>query len=311
MIKITVTGFPGVRKKDWYPMVLRKCGIIFSVVAALIVLGLLTYMVFDLFYAEDQYSGVEEEKDELINQTAEEESLTEESGFPSVETGENEEASSEDNGEESPEESSMVVGEDAEKDGLQVVADGDYLLALVTKDTTLRSDYEPVDLVPVPDYMHRSRPMQLRQEAMENLEELWSAAEQEGVILHIISAYRSFSYQEGLFQSYADKYGVNAANRFSARPGQSEHQLGTVVDFGGTTVDLKAEFADTDQGRWLVDHAHYYGFALSYPRGGEATTGYIFEPWHYRYIGREAAVQWKDSGKILQEFLQEKPQNFE
>ncbi|MDY6827511.1 MAG: M15 family metallopeptidase [Bacillota bacterium] len=292
-------------------MVFRRCGKIFSVAAVLIILGLLAYLVFDLFYGENKNGGAEKNMDELDNQIAEEENLTEKSVLPSVETGEKEEASSEGDCEELSGKNNAGSGEEAEKDGLQVVADGDYLLALVTKDTILKSDYEPVDLVPVLDYMHPSRALYLRQEAMDNLEELWKSAEEEGVILHIISAYRSFSYQEGLFQSYADKYGVDAANRFSARPGQSEHQLGTVVDFGGTDVDLKEEFADTDQGHWLAENAHFYGFALSYPRGGEATTGYIFEPWHYRYIGREAAEQWKNSGKILQEFLQEKPQDFE
>ncbi len=198
-----------------------------------------------------------------------------------------------------------------DRDELKVIADGDYLLALVTKETTLPSDYEPDDLRPVPDYMYPSRDMKLRKEALDHLIKLWHAAEQDEVILHILSAYRSYDYQKGLFQSYAERHGEEAANRFSARPGQSEHQLGTTVDFGGTPFDLTADFADTEQGRWLAENAHHYGFALSYPESKEHITGYVFEPWHYRYIGVDAAVEWKESGQTLKEYLETKPQYFD
>ncbi len=194
---------------------------------------------------------------------------------------------------------------------LAVIADGDYLLALITKETTLKSSYAPSDLERIPEYMYPARELLLRAEALKNLEDLWQAAYEDGITLTIISAYRSYSYQQTLFQNYAASYGEQAANRFSARAGQSEHQLGTTVDFGGTNVDLKAAFADTDQGRWLAENAHKYGFAMSYPEGREAVTGYIFEPWHYRYIGLEAAAEWFTSGLSLKEFLQLKPQDFE
>jgi zinc D-Ala-D-Ala carboxypeptidase len=194
---------------------------------------------------------------------------------------------------------------------LLVVSEGDYLLALVIKDTTLKGDYVPANLVPVPAYMHPSYSMQLRSEALVHLENLWQAAEGEGVTLHIRSAYRSYDTQKGLFNDYASKYGEEQANRFSARPGQSEHQLGTAVDFGGTNVDFKADYGQTPQGLWLAAHAYKYGFALSYAEGKEHITGYIYEPWHYRYIGIEAAAEWKDSGKTLKEFLEGKPQFYE
>ncbi len=197
------------------------------------------------------------------------------------------------------------------RDELKVIADGDYLLALVTKETTLRSDYQPDDLKAVPDYMYPSRDMKLRKEALDHLIKLWHAAKEDGVTPHILSAYRSYDYQAVLFQSYADTHGEEAANRFSARPGQSEHQLGTAVDFGGTPFDLTADFADTEQGHWLAENAHIFGFALSYPEGKEHITGYVFEPWHYRYIGVDAAVEWKESGKTLKEYLETKPQYFD
>ena len=125
--------------------------------------------------------------------------------------------------------------------------------------------------------------------ALERLEKLYQAAEEDGITLDIRSAYRSYSTQKWLFNDYASRHGEEEANRFSARPGQSEHQLGTAVDFGGTSVDFTAAFGETDRGRWLAENAHKYGFALSYPQNKEHITGYIYEPWHFRYIGVEAA----------------------
>ncbi len=210
----------------------------------------------------------------------------------------------------------LPADENADESGgeveeLKVISDGNYLLALVTKETTLKTDYVPPDLKPVPGYMYPSYNMQLREEALQHLEDLWQAAAEDGVALSIRSAYRSYNTQKYLFNDYASRHGEEQANRFSARPGQSEHQLGTAVDFGGTAVDFKADFADTSQGKWLAENAHYHGFALSYPRGKEHITGYIFEPWHYRYIGVDHALAWRQSGLTLSEYLAGKPQYFE
>jgi len=194
---------------------------------------------------------------------------------------------------------------------LKVITDGNYPFALVSKETTLKSDYAPADLQRIPEYMFPSRELWLREEALIQLEMLWQEALAEGVTLTIISAYRSYDYQQSLFQNYATNYGEEEANRFSARAGQSEHQLGTTVDFGGTAVDLKAAYAETEQGRWLAENAYKYGFAMSYPQGKEEITGYIFEPWHYRYIGIESAKQWFESGLSLKEFLEEKTQYYD
>ncbi|MDW7739129.1 MAG: M15 family metallopeptidase [Bacillota bacterium] len=216
--------------------------------------------------------------------------------------------------EDNPEDGSPLIDHESDNEnlsGVKVVSDGDYLLALVTKETTLKSDYHPTDLSPIPAYMFPSRELYLREEALMYLTDLWNAAEADGVILKIISAYRSYSYQKSLFQSYANRYGETQANRFSARAGQSEHQLGTTVDFGGTDVDLKAAFARTEQGQWLAENAHRFGFVLSYPEGKEEITGYIFEPWHYRYIGVGAAAEWKAYGLTLNEYLDSKPQYYD
>lgn len=189
---------------------------------------------------------------------------------------------------------------------LLVIEDGDDLFAPVNKQTTLKSDYEPQDLRSIPEYMNPERQMQLREPALRMLVALWHAAQFDGISLKVISAYRSYSYQGDLFQRYADNYGVEEANLFSARPGQSEHQLGTTVDFGGTAADLTAAFADTPQGLWLADHAHLFGFVMSYPEGSTEITGYIFEPWHFRYIGIEAALDLKRSDLTLTVYLNRK-----
>lgn len=197
-------------------------------------------------------------------------------------------------------------GDDERSDApsYRVIADGDYLLALVTKSTKLKSDYVPSDLRRIPDYMNPSYEMYLREEPLDKLEALWRAASEDGVNLAIRSAYRSYATQKYIFADFASRHGEEEANRFSARPGQSEHQLGTTIDFGGTSVDFSAAFGDTDQGRWLAENAHKFGFALSYPQGKEHVTGYIYEPWHYRYIGVRYASEWKRSGLTLKEYLQ-------
>jgi len=204
---------------------------------------------------------------------------------------------------------SLLNGEEEQE--YDIIRDGDNLLALVTKETKLKSDYVPSDLEPIPAYMKPSYDMQLRAVALEMLKAMWHSAAEDDVILSIRSAYRSYSTQERLFEDYASRHGPEEANRFSARPGQSEHQLGTTVDFGGTAVDFSAEFATTEQGKWLAENAHRFGFALSYPEGKEDITGYIFEPWHYRYIGVDEALAWKESGKTLREYLETKPQEYE
>ncbi len=264
--------------------------------------------------------GVEEEPGEVV------ESEAPETVEPAEDVAAVDEEEQQSGGDSDPGEHDQVNAHDEDTDASQppagespdsvdlpllVISDGDYLLALVVKDTTLKSDYVPPDLQPVPSYLKPAYSMQLRTKALEHLEKLWQAASDYGVELSIRSAYRSYSTQKGLFQDYASRYGEEEANRFSARPGQSEHQLGTAVDFGGTSVDFKAAYGDTPQGQWLAENAWRFGFAMSYPAGMEHITGYIFEPWHYRYIGVESAAEWKSSGKTLKEFLESKSQYYE
>ncbi len=255
---------------------------------------------------EEPFEGTAKKAQEVNDPFAE----TENKETPDEDLGESKEMDEQENMEDQPLEPTENELSALYND-FKVIADGDYYLALVTKETTLKSTYKPSDLEALPSYMNPSYPMWLRWEALENLEKLWAAAKEDGILLSIRSAYRSYETQEQIFQDFVNQYGEEEANRFSARPGQSEHQLGTTVDFGGTEVDFKAQFGQTPQGRWLVKNAHHYGFAKSYPQGKEHITGYIYEPWHFRYIGVRHARQWKESGLTLKEYLEKQPQEFE
>ncbi|HSI68185.1 MAG TPA: D-alanyl-D-alanine carboxypeptidase family protein [Planococcus sp. (in: firmicutes)] len=141
--------------------------------------------------------------------------------------------------------------------------------------------------------------------AQKGVNAMVAAAKSEGVYLSVISSYRSYSYQATLYNNYVKRDGQAAADRYSARPGHSEHQTGLAFDFGGTNQAywLKSSFEDTKEGKWLAVNAHKFGFILRYPKGKESITGYMFEPWHFRYVGSGESSKIKASGKTLEEYL--------
>lgn len=130
----------------------------------------------------------------------------------------------------------------------------------------------------------------LRAEAASALQEMYAAATGAGVPFTMISGFRSYGMQEGLFNSYAARDGVAAAERYSARPGHSEHQTGLAVDLDdGRGCALQSCFGDGGAGVWLRNNAHLYGFILRYHNGQEGVVGFLYEPWHFRYVGRDIA----------------------
>ena len=201
-----------------------------------------------------------------------------------------------------PEEAPVLPEEAPPKKGL-IKVDGNNLFALVTKQTTL-GRYAPGDLQTIPaEFVHSSRrgsKHYLRREPLGHLKDMWAAADKKGVQLTVTSAYRSYDTQVSTFNYWVELRGEAKAVTFSARAGQSEHQLGTTLDFN---ID---EVAGREQHEWLAKNAHNFGFAMSYPKGAEDITGYIYEPWHYRYIGVEAAKEWKAAGQPLCVFLKKK-----
>lgn len=136
-------------------------------------------------------------------------------------------------------------------------------------------------------------------EAEEAFYEMQSAAAELGLNLYISSGYRSYDYQAGLYQRYVDRSGKAEADRYSARPGHSEHQTGLAFDLN----TISDEFKDTDEGKWVAEHCWEYGFIIRYPEDKESVTGYMYEPWHIRYLGRETAEAVYESGLCLEEYL--------
>lgn len=195
---------------------------------------------------------------------------------------------------------------------LPCTRNGDDLLVLVNKSYQLPSTYAPSDLVGVETSGIRTTKssLLLRSIMISSLTELDTAAKAQGIDLAILSAYRSYATQQSTYTYWVNYNGgsVAAADQVSARPGHSQHQLGTAVDFTTSEIGdaLGQQFAHTTAGQWLDAHAWEYGFALAYPAGAEALTGYSYEPWHFRYIGKENASQWHDSGMTLEAWLRGK-----
>lgn len=136
-------------------------------------------------------------------------------------------------------------------------------------------------------------------EAEEAFYEMQSAAAELGLNLYISSGYRSYDYQAGLYQRYVDRSGKAEADRYSARPGHSEHQTGLAFDLN----TISDEFKDTDEGKWVAEHCWEYGFIIRYPEDKESVTGYMYEPWHIRYLGSETAETVYESDLCLEEYL--------
>jgi D-alanyl-D-alanine carboxypeptidase len=183
----------------------------------------------------------------------------------------------------------------------------DHLLALVDREHALPPSYAPRDLVPLRAYgVPALDPnLLLRREATRSLALLVRAAAAEGHELVVASAYRSYKEQRAAHARWASYYGDENAGGLSALPGHSQHQLGTAVDFTNAEAGYEVwqGFGRTEASRWLERNAPRYGFVLAYPLGRQKKTGYAWEPWHYRYIGKEAARQMQRSGLDLQEFL--------
>lgn len=181
-------------------------------------------------------------------------------------------------------------------------------LVLVNKSHSLPSDYIPDDLIApnVPFPFTQDLPKRyMRKEAAHALEDLFKASEKAGVELYAQSGYRSYDRQEAIFASNAARDGEEAANKYSARPGESEHQTGLTMDVTSPAINfnLNTSFGDTEEGKWVKAHAHEYGFIIRYPKGKENITKYQFEPWHLRYVGEEAASVIHERGITLEEYL--------
>jgi D-alanyl-D-alanine carboxypeptidase len=181
----------------------------------------------------------------------------------------------------------------------------DWQLTLVDTRYRLPADYVPPDLVSLQEAGFNDERL-IRSLVIPDLKALRQAAERAGQPLEIQSAYRSHAYQVQTFQYWVNLEGESAALSSSARAGHSEHQLGTALDFrsagGAAPWDLE-DWAQTPAGSWLQANAAEFGFIQSYPAGKTHLTCYIYESWHYRYVGPETARAVQDSGLTLREWL--------
>lgn len=137
-------------------------------------------------------------------------------------------------------------------------------------------------------------------------EKMAKAAKEEGLELVAFSGFRSYDYQKTLYDRYVNRDGKEAADRYSARPGYSEHQTGLAFDIGEKgreDVWLTNDFGETEAGRWLAQNSHKYGFILRYPKGKEEITGFMHESWHFRYLEGELATKVHEAGVTLEEYL--------
>lgn len=178
------------------------------------------------------------------------------------------------------------------------------LLRLVDKKHFLEKEDNPKDIIPLKPnnaYLLNRNDLSLRDFVEDALRKMSFAAKDEGITIVASSTYRSYEYQEGLYERNVKELGQEAADRESARPGTSQHQLGTVVDFGSITD----EFALTKAGIWLDNNASRFGFSLSFPQGYEEVTGYRWESWHYRYIGLDACLFQEAYFNNIQQYMLE------
>ena len=183
------------------------------------------------------------------------------------------------------------------------ISSGDIsLLYLIDKTHKIGKNYEPkglVKLVKNNDYIINKNNLSLRPVAADALRVMAQAAKKDGVTLDVSSTYRSYQYQNDLFNYWVSVDGLEEAERESARPGTSQHQLGVAIDFGS----ISDAYDKTDSGQWMYKHASEYGWSLSFPKGYEKVTGFKWECWHFRYIGKKAAAFQKKYFNNVQQFM--------
>ena len=182
-----------------------------------------------------------------------------------------------------------------------VLAEESRFFIIADKTHLLTADYNPGELVSLDGkgIKVNKKGMKLEKVTFEALKKMLDDSAEEGLSLMVSSAYRDYKYQVGLYNYYISKYGKEKTDTFSAPPGASQHQLGTVVDFN----DVENTFAGTKEEKWLTENAWKYGFSLSFPKGYEDVTGYDWESWHFRYVTKPGAEFQKKYFDNIQHYM--------
>lgn len=175
---------------------------------------------------------------------------------------------------------------------------------LVNKHYLLDKDYIPDDLVNVSQNYAWGEvgSQKVREVAYNAFLDMWNAANEEGYYLMINSSYRSYEDQEIVYNNYKNSSGERFADSIAARPGSSEHQTGLALDIFSKTNTNKNTFSQTDEAKWLKENAHNFGFILRYPEDKVDITGYSFESWHYRYVGKDIATYIYENDITYEEY---------
>ncbi len=173
---------------------------------------------------------------------------------------------------------------------------------LVNKYYQLEKDYKPDDIKECSS-MYAYADNSLRNDAYNAFKELFNAAKREGQTIIINSSYRDYGWQEYLYNSYHASSGEEYADSVAARPGHSEHQTGLAIDVATYDTPL-AKFEETEAFTWMKENSYKYGFILRYPKGKEQITGYDYEPWHYRYVGKKVAQDIHEKDITFDEYYE-------
>lgn len=175
-------------------------------------------------------------------------------------------------------------------------------LIIVNKYYQLDNDYYYGELVTMDKAYDNKSGSKLNKEAYAAFQKLVDAGEKEGYHIRNNSAYRSYNTQSGLYNNYKNSNGLTWADKWSARPGHSEHQTGLALDVGVKNEYSLGKFESSPEFTWMKNNAHLYGFILRYPKGKEYITGYGYEPWHYRYVGVDVATYIYENNITYEEY---------
>lgn len=171
------------------------------------------------------------------------------------------------------------------------------ILTIVNKYNYISKSYLPSNLINI-------NGLNINKEAYDAYLKMKTAMNKEKLNIQIISAYRSYDYQEELYERYLKNEKQEIVDTYSARPGFSEHHTGLAIDIDNTKLDFN-KFYLTKEFIWMNNNAHKYGFILRYPKDKEKITGYKYEPWHYRYLGVEIASYIKENNLTYEEYYYE------
>lgn len=201
-----------------------------------------------------------------------------------------------------------VQSTDDEKENFQSKTIKDDITMVVNKDNELDQDYVPKDLRTVNvnfSFKGNSEEKTMRDESATALETMIKDSQKAKVNLIAVSAYRSYKNQENIYNNSVKIQGKDHADKFSAEPGKSEHQSGLSIDLSCNFVGNKLvqNFDKTKEGIWLKNNCYLYGFIIRYPKDKEKITGYSYEPWHIRYVGKIAAKEIKEKNLSLEEYV--------